>query len=79
MLVISRKPGESFLIGDNIRINIVSSSNDKITIAIDAPKEIKIIREELMETIQANQESNIKMTTSDYQDMANILKSKKTL
>ncbi|MBK5247788.1 MAG: carbon storage regulator, partial [Peptostreptococcaceae bacterium] len=35
MLVLSRKVGESLLISDNIKINIVSISGDKVTIAID--------------------------------------------
>ena len=79
MLVIGRKVGEALMIGDHIRINIVSVSGDKVTVAIDAPKEIKILREELLETIQANKESTLKIERSGYQNIAELIKAKKTL
>jgi carbon storage regulator len=79
MLVISRKIGESLILGDNIRINVASVSGDKVTIAIDAPKEVKIVREELLETIQANKDSSEKIEESTYGNMAQLIKAKKTL
>ena len=79
MLVLSRKIGESILISDNIKINIINISGDKVTIAIDAPKEIKIMREELLETIEANQDSNVKFDQSDFHHIAELLRNKKTL
>jgi carbon storage regulator len=77
MLVISRKVGESILISDYIKITVVSLGNDKITIGIDAPKDIKIIREELLETIEANKASNEKIDQTNYQGIATLLKNKK--
>ena len=79
MLVLSRKVGESLLISDNIKINIVSISGDKVTIAIDAPKEIKIMREELVETIEANKDANTKLDQSNFHHIAELIKNKKTL
>lgn len=58
MLIISRKPGESFLIDKNIEITILETTGDKIKIGINAPKEIKIVRKELLETQNANLESS---------------------
>lgn len=77
MLVISRKVGESLILSDNIRITITSMSNDKVTIGIDAPKEVKVIREELMETIEANKASSEKIDHADYQGIAALIKNKK--
>ena len=57
MLVLSRKSGESFLIGDNIEIFILDTQNDKIKVGIAAPGDIKIIRKELKEIEEANQDS----------------------
>lgn len=57
MLVLSRKEGQSFFIGDNIEITILEISGDKAKIAINAPKEISILRKELAETREANVES----------------------
>jgi carbon storage regulator len=76
MLVISRKPGESLVISDQIRVTVISLGNDKVSIGIDAPRDIKIIREELMETIEANKASNEKIDQSNYQQIASLIKLK---
>lgn len=49
MLVIGREPGEYVMIGDNIKIKIVKSEHGKLRLAIDAPKEISIVRGEIWE------------------------------
>ena len=74
MLVISRKAGEALVISENIRIIIVSLGNDKVTVGIDAPKEIKVVREELMETIEVNKASNETAVEADYRGIANLIK-----
>ncbi len=55
MLVIKRKLNESILIGDDIEIIISEISGDKVKIAINAPSEVKIMRKELKETLDFNQ------------------------
>lgn len=54
MLVIKRKESESILIGNDIEIIISEISQDKVKIAINAPKDIKITRKELAETCEFN-------------------------
>ena len=49
MLVLSRKLNETILIGDNIRVTLLGIDGDKIKIGIDAPKDVKVFREELLE------------------------------
>lgn len=59
MLVLSRKNGQKIIINDNIEITILDSKFDNCKIAIEAPKEVKIYREEVYKQIQlANQMSN---------------------
>jgi carbon storage regulator len=53
MLVITRKEGESLLIGDNIEINISKISDGNVKIAIRAPREMTILRKELVNEIKA--------------------------
>lgn len=53
MLVLNRKKGETILIGENIEITIVDIVGDKIKIGINAPKEVNIVRKEIIEEIAA--------------------------
>lgn len=48
MLVLSRKAGESVVIGDNIVVNVSRISRNRVTVAIDAPKDVPIKRGELV-------------------------------
>lgn len=49
MLVIGRKPGEYVVIDNNIKVKVVKSNDGDLRLAIDAPRDIKIIRGELYE------------------------------
>lgn len=52
MLALSRKKGESIIIGDDIEIKILEISGDKVRIGIEAPKEVSIHRQEIYLQIQ---------------------------
>ena len=77
MLVISRKAGESLIIAGQIKITLISLGSDKVTIGIEAPRDIKVIREELVETIEANKVSSEKIDQTDYRGIAALIKNKK--
>lgn len=47
-LVIGRQPGESVYIGKDIKITVVLTDDNMLRLKIDAPKDIKIVREELL-------------------------------
>lgn len=47
MLVLSRREGETFMIGDNIRITVLGVKGKTIRIGVAAPKEIEVHREEV--------------------------------
>ena len=47
MLVLSRKVGESILISESIRVTVVQAANGRIRLGIDAPPDVKVLREEL--------------------------------
>ncbi|SDW10341.1 carbon storage regulator, CsrA [Tepidimicrobium xylanilyticum] len=49
MLVIGRRPGQYVVINDNIIVKVVRSDEGDLRLAIDAPRDIKIIRGELYE------------------------------
>lgn len=74
MLILTRKQGEAFLLGKDIEISILEVSGDKVKIAINAPKDIKILRKELAEAEQINQEA-LQTDQVDFTGLKNILKS----
>lgn len=53
MLVLSRKVGEQLVIGDNIRVVIHRVAGNRVTIGIEAPNDVRIIRGELQAHDQA--------------------------
>ena len=52
MLILSRKKDESIIIDEKIHISIVDIKGDQVKIGINAPKEVKIYRQEVYEAIQ---------------------------
>lgn len=65
MLVLQRKLQQSVLIGNNIKITVLESGVDGVKLAIDAPKDIAILREELVEAAKTNQEAVLKNPSVD--------------
>ena len=59
MLILYRKKGEAIRIGDDITISIVESGTDGVRIAIDAPRDVAIMRKELVEAVEANREAAV--------------------
>lgn len=59
MLVITRKKGESIRIGDNIEIKIIKIDDGSVKIAIEAPKEVVILRGELYKQVEEENKSAV--------------------
>lgn len=57
MLVLGRRPGEYVVINENIIVKVVKDEKSGLRLAIDAPKEIKIVRGEILERERKNQQS----------------------
>ena len=61
MLVLTRKVGERILIGDDIVITVLDSRGDGVRIGIDAPRGVKIQREEVVKAVaEANAEARLR-------------------
>lgn len=53
MLVLSRRPGESVVVGDDITITVLEVRGDVIRIGIDAPRSVAVHRAELLEQLES--------------------------
>lgn len=52
MLILTRKEGEKIIIGGDIKISIISIIDNQVKIGIEAPADVKILREELYEKLK---------------------------
>jgi carbon storage regulator len=58
MLVLTRKKGESIMVGDDIEIVVIGTDGDAVRIGIKAPKTVEVHRAEVYQAIrQANREA----------------------
>ncbi len=76
MLILTRKIGESIVIGDDIVIKVVETGKNSIRIGIDAPKEIPVLRQEVFESIQKENILSSKGEKSDIAKAAKLFGSK---
>lgn len=69
MLVVRRKKNESILIGDNIEINIVAIENGTVKLAINAPKEVQILRKELYIQVEKENKEAVNLNIDILKDL----------
>ncbi|MGN0613883.1 MAG: carbon storage regulator CsrA [Porcipelethomonas sp.] len=74
MLILSRKTGETLLINDEIEVKIIEINGDKVKLGIEAPKNVKVLRKELRQTVESNVASSAAMTPAKLHDMLSDLK-----
>ena len=58
MLILTRKIGESLIIGDDVEITVLSVRGNQVKLGVNAPKEIAVHRQEMYERIKAAEDSN---------------------
>lgn len=64
MLVLSRKKDESIMIGDQIELKILSVDGDQVKLGIVAPKNVKVYRSEVYESIQNQNKESLNVSKS---------------
>ena len=55
MLILTRKTGESIMIGDSVLVKVLGVRAGQIKIGVDAPKDLPVHREEIYKRIQEEQ------------------------
>lgn len=73
MLVLSRKNGQKIIINDNIQITILESKFDSCKIAIDAPRDVKIYREEVYKQIQMSNKLSNKASFDSIESLTSLV------
>lgn len=71
MLILQRKKGESLSINDNITITVMDAGTDWVKLAINAPKEIPVLRSELKEAADENKKASAEVPQSLLNEILN--------
>ena len=76
MLVLTRKKGESIMIGDSIELVVIGVEGDLVKLGIRAPKSVEVYRKELYDSIQASNKEATQRTVL-AQDLSAFFKKDK--
>lgn len=71
MLILTRKPGESIMIGDTVEVTVLSISHSVVRIGVNAPQEISVHRNEIYEKIKNQTPLQKKNTAMSSGDLSN--------
>jgi carbon storage regulator len=68
MLVLSRKLNQAIMIGDDVRVVIVSVDRDQVKLGIEAPREVPVHRSEVYEEIRKSQKAGAASVHATWED-----------
>jgi carbon storage regulator len=75
MLVLTRRPGESVMIGDDVIITVLEARRDVIRLGIQAPRDVQVHREEVYRELQAANREAASPTEDAVQAVTRMLRS----
>jgi carbon storage regulator len=58
MLVLTRRPGQSIVIGDGVEVMVVRIEGDRVVVGIEAPRNVRIVRAELLRAVEAENQAS---------------------
>jgi len=73
MLILTRRIGETIVIGDNTNITVLGVKGNQVRLGVNAPKEVSVHREEIYQRIQFEKEAQSgNAEGSDYDNRGNV-------
>ena len=76
MLVLTRKLGESIVIGNNMRVTVLEMQGKQIRLGIEAPPEVSVHRGEVYESIKAENRLAAETVHTDLKGLTQAWKQK---
>lgn len=73
MLILSRKVNEKIKIGNDITLTIIEIKGDQIKVGVEAPKDVKVFRQEVYNAIQ-NENKAAASSGNNFDILGNLLK-----
>jgi len=56
MLILTRRVGETLMVGDDVTVTVLGVKGNQVRIGVDAPKDVAVHREEIYQRIQNEKE-----------------------
>ncbi len=69
MLVLSRKIGESIVIGTDVTVTVVDFRGDQVRIGVEAPRAVQIYREEIFTEVSRQNRAAAQINVGDLSDL----------